>query len=202
MAKKTREQLLIEKRTLNTAQGVFVLNDKNVEDIKFNNMTFKTVAHRLNHNWTLDEATQLQKTFVPDHEHRIVLLLKKDNSDEQIRVPYTRVKEAMDKGINLHSIKRRFGLGWSLEKTLTTPPRLSAEELMYEAIANSEDKFQDLVRQNRISKFKDEKLREEKPHLFNGTPQKHGLTRYGRHLHKNIRIGAYKIDSYGRQQLV
>ncbi|MCO4330323.1 hypothetical protein MTQ87_12540, partial [Staphylococcus hyicus] len=92
--------------------------------------------------------------------------------------------------------------GWSLEKTLTTPPRLSAEELMYEAIANSEDKFQDLVRQNRISKFKDEKLREEKPHLFNGTPQKHGLTRYGRHLHKNIRIGAYKIDSYGRQQLV
>ncbi|MCO4330330.1 hypothetical protein MTQ87_12575, partial [Staphylococcus hyicus] len=109
MAKKTREQLLLEKRTLNTAQGVFVLNDKNVEDIKFNNMTFKTVAHRLNHNWTLDEATQLQKTFVPDHEHRIVLLLKKDNSDEQIRVPYTRVKEAMDKGINLHSIKRRFG---------------------------------------------------------------------------------------------
>ena len=43
--------------------------------------------------------------------------------------------------------------------------------------------------------------RKEKPWLST-VPQSVPYTRYGQYLSENIRIGAYKFDCYGRQQLI
>lgn len=61
------------------------------------------------------------------------------------------------------------------------------------------DKFDKYKMEQAYQDYKNK--RKEKPWLET-VPQSVPFTRYGKYLSENIRIGAYKSDCYGRQQLV
>ncbi|PTG08613.1 hypothetical protein [Staphylococcus chromogenes] len=61
------------------------------------------------------------------------------------------------------------------------------------------DKFQKSKMEDAYRNYKAE--REAKPWLKT-VPQSKPLSKYGKYLSDNIRIGAYKVDCYGRQQLI
>ncbi|NJI03092.1 hypothetical protein [Staphylococcus agnetis] len=69
-----------------------------------------------------------------------------------------------------------------------------------EKIAQTEmDKYDKYHTEKAYQEYKSK--RKEKPWLET-VPQSVPFTRYGKYLSENIRIGAYKSDCYGRQQLV
>ncbi|QDW90465.1 hypothetical protein DWB97_08605 [Staphylococcus chromogenes] len=64
---------------------------------------------------------------------------------------------------------------------------------------SSGDKFQNSKMEQAYRNYKAE--REVKPWLTT-VPQSKPLSKYGKYLSDNIKIGAYKVDCYGRQQLI
>lgn len=63
----------------------------------------------------------------------------------------------------------------------------------------SHDEFQKSKMEQAYQEYKSK--RKEKPWLKT-VPQSKPLSKYGKYLSENIRIGAYKVDCYGRQQLI
>ncbi|PHK50764.1 SA1788 family PVL leukocidin-associated protein [Staphylococcus edaphicus] len=67
------------------------------------------------------------------------------------------------------TIRTRLLRGWTLEEACQVPKGLNRRDLEYINFAKAYEEDT----QEATLDYRDEKLRKEKPHLFNGTPQKH-----------------------------
>ncbi|MFQ3845096.1 SA1788 family PVL leukocidin-associated protein [Staphylococcus pseudoxylosus] len=81
-------------------------------------------------------------------------------------------------GLNAQSIRNRIVRGWSLHEACHVPKRMSVDE--YRIIQHTMNHVEDTS--EATMDYRDEKLRNEKPHLFDGTPQKHSRGEWCKYL--------------------
>ncbi|WP_419791238.1 SA1788 family PVL leukocidin-associated protein [Staphylococcus chromogenes] len=194
-------------KELKTEHGIVYITFEDRDKMHRAKISYATVEERLNHNWTKQEAVGLSHQFKIDRKHKIVFEVVANGVP--IRIPYEKVKRAKRLGITPKHISFRLKAGWDLAETLNTPPSLRQKRLNKEQLEVEADiKFarsvlgNDARQQAAIDRMRANRLKERKPHLYDGTPQVHGRTKYGKYLFEHIRVGAYKTDCYGRQQLV
>lgn len=114
------------------------------------------------------------------------------------------VKKAMDiNQITKDAVRTRMSHGgWTLYQAVNTPVGMKLEDFIEEQQQKRKMQHEEYLRQRNLLTLKEQKLREKKPHLFNGTPQTHSTSEFGRYLSKNNLIARVKTDSFGRVQLL
>ncbi|WP_432368723.1 SA1788 family PVL leukocidin-associated protein [Staphylococcus chromogenes] len=102
-------------------------------------------------------------------------------------------REAMNKnGLTVQTVTNRIKRNWDRDEAINVK---YVEELDEYRMMKYEK--QQIIKSKEIKA----KYKKEKPWLKT-VPQSKPLSKYGKHLSENIRIGAYKVDCYGRQQLI
>lgn len=122
------------------------------------------------------------------------------NKVERIRIngvdyPYDMtIREAMELNcVTQTTMRDRIKDGWSLYQAVNAPKGMSLKQ------------FKKRER-NRIKSNKEylayQKLKDKKPHLFDGTPQVHPRSKHVSNDMKNHAIARLKTDVYGNTQLI
>ncbi|MBO1213799.1 hypothetical protein J3T78_04570 [Staphylococcus nepalensis] len=95
-------------------------------------------------------------------------------------------------------IRNRLLNRWTLAEACQVPKGMKREDLVYINYAKQYEEDNKEAKQN----YHDEKQREERPWLYDGTPQNHDRGKYTKELMRNNAIAKVKVDMYGNVQLV
>lgn len=112
-----------------------------------------------------------------------------------IEYPYDdKIKADMEaSGVSFYILKTRLEKKWTLYQAVNTPKGMSLEEF----------KRKNLARIRSLRERSDyQRLKDKKPHLFDGTPQLHSCSRYVSNDMQNHAIARLKTDIYGNVQLI
>lgn len=95
-------------------------------------------------------------------------------------IPIEDIKVLKDKGISATYITRNLMLVDDISELLLEDTKVYEEEMEYDQ--SYENEIKEEHRQQKIQEYKDAKYREQKPHLFDGTPQTHNWGSYAEYL--------------------
>lgn len=100
-------------------------------------------------------------------------------------------------GLSSSYIRNRLLNDWTVHEAHTAPKGVRLEDYRE---AQNINYLQSKARKTR-ERLRDEKHREERPWLYDGTKQKHGRGKYTKELMRNNAIAKVKVDMYGNVQL-
>lgn len=124
--------------------------------------------------------------------------MKNSISINGIDYPLTKsiVKDMELSGVTREALRTRILRGWSLHQAVNIPMGRNLKDYQ-------QSKAKKKVELDRKYKFYENKKRQDKPYLYDGTPQPpYESSEYTKHLCENHLIARLKTDSYGRTQLI
>lgn len=146
--------------------------------------TIALMDKRLEEGWSAEQAKYLTPNYVMIDG---IIYYLYNRKGYEVYIPLEDIERAeVDLGLQTKTICHRIGKGYSLHEALTKPIKRSwqDEPSITDMMSNLKAKEQKRSREA-IKQMKERKYREEKPHLYDGTPQKHSLGNYTKYLMEN-----------------
>lgn len=146
------------------------------------NLSSRVIEERLQEGWGEEDATTLSSNYIM-HKGRIHYCYNRKG--REVYISYEDMKKAdLELALDAKAIAVRLGKGYSVKDALTNPldrRYVSSYQLLGETFnswkALEAERSREAVKELRKRKFK-----EEKPHLFDGTPQEHTRGAWCEHL--------------------
>lgn len=145
------------------------------------NISSRVIEERLQDGWGEDDATTLSSNYVM-HEGRIHYFYNRKG-----REVYISLADMKKADLDAKAIAVRLGKGYSVKDALTSPldrRYVSSYQLLGDTF-NSWKAIDAKRSREAVKKLRERKLKEEKPHLFDGTPQQHSRDAYTEYLMEN-----------------
>ena len=137
------------------------------------NLSSRLIEERLQNGWGEDDATTLSTNYVM-HNGRIHYLYNRKG--KEIYISLEDMKKAdLELALDAKSIAVRLGKGYSVEDALTRPldrRYVSSYQLLGDTF-NTWKELDAKRAREAVKELRERKLKEDKPHLFDGTPQQH-----------------------------
>lgn len=166
-----------------TAKGKIVwLNESERKELVNMHVTLETVDQRLNEGWTVEQAISLNQKYVT-YDNEIHYFFKKGNRIEYI--PLAEMEKAeIDRGIAQRTIAKRLNQGMTVRDALTLVPITTEYKSIERDVQEQQSKLRQkaIEKQERVKRQKLARKRANKPHLYDGTPQKHTFGKYAQYL--------------------
>lgn len=143
------------------------------------------IEERLKDGWGNELATTLGRNFVTKDGGIYYLYNRKG---KEIYISYEDIKKAdVELALDVATIGKRLGKGYSVEEALTRPidRRYVGTFKVLGNVFESMKKRERERSREAIQQMRERKFREEKPHLFDGTPQQHTKGKWCEHLMQN-----------------
>lgn len=149
------------------------------------NLSSRVIEERLQEGWGEEDAITLSSNYIM-HKGRIHYFYNRKG--REVYISYEDMKKAdLELALDAKAIAVRLGKGYSVKDALTNPldrRYVSSYQLLGETFnswkALEAERSHEAVKELRKRKFK-----EEKPHLFDGTPQHHTRGAYTEYLMEN-----------------
>lgn len=149
------------------------------------NISSRIIEERLQDGWGEDDATTLSTNYVM-HNGRIHYLYNRKG--KEIYVSLADMKKAdLELALDAKSIAVRLGKGYSVEDALTRPldrRYVSSYQLLGDTF-NTWKALDAKRAREAVKELRERKLKEDKPHLFDGTPQQHSRGAWCEYLMEN-----------------
>ena len=149
------------------------------------NISSRIIEERLQEGWGEDDATTLSTNYVM-HNGRIHYLYNRKG--KEIYVSLEDMKKAdLELALDAKSIAVRLGKGYSVEDALTRPldrRYVSSYQLLGDTF-NTWKALDAKRAREAVKELRERKLKEDKPHLFDGTPQQHSRGAWCEYLMQN-----------------
>lgn len=135
------------------------------------------IEQRLQDGWSDERALSLGRNYVMKDGHIFYLYNRKGR---EVYISLEDMERAeVDWGITTTTVGKRLGKGHSVEKALTTPRK---EDLHFFGMREYMKKQEKIRSERAVSQMREQKYRERKPHLYDGTPQQHTFNEYAQYL--------------------
>lgn len=106
------------------------------------------------------------------------------------------LKDMEFSGVTRGVLRERIKNGWTFHQAVNIPIGRSLKDYQ-------QSKAEKKAESDKKSEFYENKKRQDKPHLYDGTPQPpYENSKYAKHLCENHLIARLITDSYGRTQLI
>lgn len=149
------------------------------------NISSRIIEERLQDGWGEEDATTLSTNYVM-HNGRIHYLYNRKG--KEIYVSLADMKKAdLELALDAKSIAVRLGKGYSVEDALTRPldrRYVSSYQLLGDTF-NTWKALDAKRAREAVKELRERKLKEDKPHLFDGTPQQFSRGKWCEHLMEN-----------------
>lgn len=149
------------------------------------NISSRIIEERLQEGWGEDDATTLSTNYVM-HNGRIHYLYNRKG--KEIYVSLEDMKKAdLELALDAKAIAVRLGKGYSVEDALTRPldrRYVSSYQLLGDTF-NTWKALDAKRAREAVKELRERKLKEDKPHLFDGTPQQHSRGAWCEYLMEN-----------------
>ena len=145
-------------------------------------LSIDDVQARLDEGWKPYEAINFSNKYEM-HDGQIYYTHRADNGTYRISVQDMEQAE-FEYGLDSRTIAKRLNRGISIKEALTKAPitKNFSEAKQYIEQQKIKQRKQEERRRRKMEEYKARKYRERKPHLFDGTSQKHTLGEYTQHL--------------------
>ena len=171
----------------------YTLSKDEINQMRKGKVTADTFDERIAKGWNIKDAIYLNHNFVP-FKNGVYLAVPVFNDTYYI------------KRSDFEDMRQKYNL--STQKIFSRVRKQPIEEVIPEEYTiyekESDDDMNYLAeqreREERIKERELNRLKERKPHLFNGTPQKHVFDKYCIHLFDNNVFAKVKTDQYGNVQ--
>lgn len=171
----------------------YTLSKDEINQMRKGKVTADAFDERIAKGWNIKDAVYLNHNFVP-FKNGVYLAVPVFNDTYYI------------KRSDFENMRQKYNL--STQKIFSRVRKQPIEEVIPEEYTiyekESDDDMNYLAeqreREERIKARELNRLKERKPHLFNGTPQKHVFDKYCVHLFDNNVFAKVKTDQYGNVQ--
>lgn len=145
-------------------------------------LSMGVIEQRLKEGWEEERAMTLGKAYVLK-AGQMYYLYKRKGREEYI--PLEAVEKAyVELGLSTATIGNRLSKGQTVEQALMTPRKIAYKSRMphYNDVREQWKKQEKIRSERAISQMREQKQRERKPHLYDGTPQQHTFNEYAQYL--------------------
>ncbi|MEP9852132.1 SA1788 family PVL leukocidin-associated protein [Staphylococcus aureus] len=150
--------------------------DEKVRRVKLKVNT-EEIQARLNIGMSMDEALNFGRKYVTKFGY---LCYEIHGQESTYYIPIEDIQELREHDISTHYISRNVMIVDDISELLLENTRVYEEDIYLER--SYEEQAEEERRRKKIQEYKEAKYREEHPHLFDGTPQKHGESEYAKYL--------------------
>lgn len=164
---------------------VWIESDERKYVLKHLGNTITLIEERLSQGWSAAQAMYLSPNYVTKDG---VICYLFDRKGYEVYIPINDLERAeVDLGLQRKTICNRLGKGYSLHEALTTPVkrRWQGGTVSFSTMMTNEKAKEKRRSKEAVKRMRERKYREEKPHLFDGTPQQHARGAYTEYLMQN-----------------
>jgi len=150
-----------------------------------NKISTNELQNRLDLGLTVDEALKIGRNYVTKFGE---ICYQFDDIDVSYYIPIGELKE---QDINISVVTRGINQGYDIVELVPDGTTVFEESPEYDSMQNQ--RLAEIKRQEKIEEYKRAKYRENKPHLFDGTPQVHKFGEYAQYLADSYSFACSKV---------